>query len=156
KSTLESNSYFRAGKGDDARASIAALQAEIYRTVNATTTETLVNAAARLVDELPEGTPADKVTAHWLESARRDDAARGVSWPTVPPEPGAKCGNSCHMFPNFAMGYGFTFALCYRARPFGLDPNKCVFEAFVIERFPPGQEPTTEWVYAAPTDEAKW
>ena len=29
---------------------------------NATTTQTLVNAAKRLVDELPEGTPADKVS----------------------------------------------------------------------------------------------
>ncbi len=40
--------------------------------------ETLVNAAKRLVDELPEGTPADKVLEHWLAAARRDDErARG-------------------------------------------------------------------------------
>ena len=32
--------------------------------------KTLVDAAKRLVDELPEGTPADKVLEHWLASAR--------------------------------------------------------------------------------------
>jgi phenylpropionate dioxygenase-like ring-hydroxylating dioxygenase large terminal subunit len=150
--TLESSSYFRPGKGDDARISIAKLQQETYSTVNASTTQTMVDAAKRLVDELPEGTPADKVTAHWLASAKRDDAARGVIWPSLTSEQLAKAGNSCHIFPNFAMGYGFTFALCYRTRPYGFDPNKCIFEAYVIERFPEGKEPKTEWVYAKGND----
>jgi phenylpropionate dioxygenase-like ring-hydroxylating dioxygenase large terminal subunit len=155
--TLESNTYFRPGKGDDVRVSIARMQAQIYRTVNASTTQTLVDAAARLVEELPQDASASEVTAHWLSAARRDDAARGVIWPNISPEHLAKCGNSCHVFPNLAMGYGFTFALCYRARPFGLDPNKCVFEAYVIERFPAGQEPETQWVRADPTtDPDKW
>ena len=46
---------------------------------------------------------------------------------------------------------GITFALCYRARPYGDDPNMCIFESYAIERFPEGQEPQTEWVYAEPT-----
>ncbi len=57
---------------------------------NATTTQTLVNAAKRLVEELPEGTPADKVLEHWLTSARRDDEARGVIWPTSRPTSSAR------------------------------------------------------------------
>jgi phenylpropionate dioxygenase-like ring-hydroxylating dioxygenase large terminal subunit len=155
--TLESNTYFRPGKGNDVRASIAKMQHQIYETVNASTTKTFVDAAARLVDELPENATAREVTAHWLASAKRDDAARGVVWPTIAPEHLAKCGNSCHLFPNLAIGYGFTFALCYRARPYGVDPNKCIFEAYVIERFPEGQEPRTEWVHADPVaDRDKW
>jgi phenylpropionate dioxygenase-like ring-hydroxylating dioxygenase large terminal subunit len=155
--TLESNTYFRPGKGDDVRVSIGRMQEQIWRTVNASTTQTLVDAAARLVDELPQGASAGEVTAHWLAAARRDDAARGVIWPSISPEHLAKCGNSCHFFPNLAIGYGFTFALCYRARPYGLDPNKCVFEAYVIERFPAGQEPQTQWIQADPkTDPDKW
>jgi phenylpropionate dioxygenase-like ring-hydroxylating dioxygenase large terminal subunit len=157
KNTLESNTYFRPGKGEDVRASIGRMQEVIYRTVNASTTQTIVDAALRLVDELPESATAAEVTAHWLGSAKRDDAARGVTWPEISPEHLARCGNSCHLFPNIAMAYGFTFALCYRARPYGHDPNRCVFEGFVIERFPEGQEPHTEWVHADPkTDADKW
>jgi hypothetical protein len=50
---------------------------------------------------------------------------------------------------------GITFALCYRARPYRNDPNKCIFESFAIERFPEGKEPKTEWKYSEPTAE-KW
>jgi hypothetical protein len=48
---------------------------------------------------------------------------------------------------------GPTFALCYRTRPYGSDPDKCIYEAVAIERFPAGQEPETEWVHAEPTAE---
>ena len=155
--TPESNSYFRPGKGDDQRVSIAKMQAQIYETVNASTTETFVRAAARLKDELPETATAAEVTAHWLSSAKRDDAARGVIWPSISQAELARAGNSCHLFPNLAIGYGYTFALCYRARPLGHDPNKCIFEAYVIERFPEGEEPKTEWVQAdAITESDKW
>jgi hypothetical protein len=40
-------------------------------------------------------------------------------------------------------------------RPYGDDPNKCVFESYALERFPEGEEPETEWVYAEPTG-ANW
>ncbi|HMI94359.1 MAG TPA: aromatic ring-hydroxylating dioxygenase subunit alpha [Polyangiales bacterium] len=150
-----SSSITRAGKGKDARVSIAKLQDEIYRTVNASTTETLVNAALRLVDELPEETSAHDVHEHWMAAARRDDAARGVTWPTVSAEQMGEAGLAWHLFPNLAILHGITFALCYRTRPYGADPNKCIFEAFAIERYPDGQEPKTEWVYAEATKE-KW
>jgi hypothetical protein len=45
--------------------------------------------------------------------------------------------------------------LCYSARPYGYDPNKCIFEAVVYELFPKGQEPRTEWEYLA-VDNPKW
>jgi hypothetical protein len=51
---------------------------------------------------------------------------------------------------------GNVFALCYRTRPYGSDPNKCIYEAFALERFPEGQEPKTEWVHASPDDEQEW
>jgi phenylpropionate dioxygenase-like ring-hydroxylating dioxygenase large terminal subunit len=152
----QSNTITRAGKGKDPRASTYALQNEIYTTVNnASTTETLVNAAKRLVDELPEGTPADQVIKHWLASARADDAKRGVIWPTITPEQMAQAGLAWSIFPNVSILQGITFALCYRARPYGGDPNKCIFESYALERYPEGQEPKTEWVYAEPTAE-KW
>jgi phenylpropionate dioxygenase-like ring-hydroxylating dioxygenase large terminal subunit len=146
----------RAGKGLDPRVSTYELARENYETVNrSTTTETLVAAAKRLVDELPEGTPAPDVIKHWLASARADDAARGVIWPTITPAQMSEAGLAWHLFPNASVLQGVTFALCYRSRPYGDDPNKCVFEAYAIERFPEGEEPKTEWVQAEPTAE-KW
>ena len=152
----QSSTITRAGKGKDPRISTYELQNEIYTTVNnASTTETLVNAAKRLVDELPEGTPAGEVIKHWLASARADDAKRGVIWPTITPEQMSEAGLAWSVFPNMSILQGITFALCYRARPYGDNPHKCIFESYAIERFPEGQEPQTEWVYADPTAE-KW
>jgi phenylpropionate dioxygenase-like ring-hydroxylating dioxygenase large terminal subunit len=152
----QSSTVTRAGKGKDPRVSTYELQNEIYTSVNySSTTETLVNAARRLVDELPEDTPAGEVIKHWLAAARADDAARGVIWPKITPEQMSVAGLAWSIFPNMAILQGVTFALCYRARPYGDDPNKCIFESYAIERYPQGQEPQTAWVYAEPTAE-KW
>jgi phenylpropionate dioxygenase-like ring-hydroxylating dioxygenase large terminal subunit len=143
----------RTGKGNDARVTIARMQKEFWETVGAATTRTLVDAAARLVDELPEGTPAHEVHRHWLQSARRDDAARGVIWPAISDKQMAEAGLAWHLFPNMGILQGPTFALCYRTRPYGTNPDKCIYEAVAIERFPQGLEPSTEWTYAEPTAE---
>lgn len=150
----ESAGTTRAGIGDDPRVSTYELIRENYETVNfAASTETLVAAAKRLVDELPEGTPAQQVIAHWMASARKDDAARGVIWPEIPPAIMAESGLAWGLFPNQNILHGVTFALAYRVRPYGDDPNKCIFESYALERFPEGEEPKTEWVYADPTAE---
>jgi phenylpropionate dioxygenase-like ring-hydroxylating dioxygenase large terminal subunit len=151
----ESSGTVRAGKGDDPRVSTYELIRENYETVNFTaSTETLVNAASRLKDELPEGTPPAEIIAHWRASAKRDDAARGVIWPEVPPEIQAESGLAWGLFPNQNILHGVTFAgPGYRVRPYGDDPDKCIFESYALERYPEGEEPKTEWVYAEPTAE---
>jgi hypothetical protein len=146
----------RQGKGEDARLSIAALQVELIETVDAATTMTFVEAARRLVDELPDGTPPGEVMAHFLASAQSDDAARGVEWPEISPEQQAAAGISWHVFPNMSVGMGITFCLMYRVRPHGFDPNKCLFEAYFMERYPEGAEPETEWVHADPYEPGGW
>ena len=140
-----------AGQGRDLRVSTAELRQEDRdETVNASTTETLVEAAARLVDELPEGTPPGEVMAHCHGVGARDDAARGMIWPTIRSRALCrKTGIDWHVFPNMSMQHGYSFALVYRFRPAGSDPDRCIFEAAVIELFPEGQEPKTEWVHAA-------
>src|SRR5690606_6949838 len=73
--TSESAGTPRAGKGDDARLSTYELIRENYETVNfSASTETLVKAASRLVDELPETATPAEIIAHWLKSAKADDA----------------------------------------------------------------------------------
>ncbi|MYM62406.1 SRPBCC family protein [Pseudomaricurvus sp. HS19] len=153
--TSQSTGVARAGLGDP-RISTYELARENYETVNyAASTDTLVNAAKRLQDELPEGTPVAEVMAHWMASAKADDAARGVIWPEITPEQQAESGLAWSLFPNQTILHGRTFALCYRVRPYGDDPNKCIFESYALERYPEGEEPQTEWVYAEPSSE-KW
>ncbi|WCT73500.1 aromatic ring-hydroxylating dioxygenase subunit alpha [Sphingomonas naphthae] len=152
----QSSTVTRAGLGGDPRVSTYELARENYTTVNyAASTETLVNAASRLVDELPEGTSPGDVVKHWLASAKADDAKRGVIWPEISAENMAEAGLAWHVFPNMSLLQGATFALCYRARPYGDDPDKCIFESYAIERFPEGEVPRTEWVHAEATAE-KW
>lgn len=148
----ESSGTTRAGKGDDPRVSTYELIRENYETVNfSASTQTLVNAASRLKDELPETATPQECIAHWIKSAKADDAARGVIWPEVPPEIKKEGGLAWGLFPNQNILHGETFALCYRVRPYGDDPNKCIFESYALERFPEGEAPVTEWVYADPT-----
>ncbi|MCB2074350.1 MAG: aromatic ring-hydroxylating dioxygenase subunit alpha [Novosphingobium sp.] len=141
---------------DDPRVAVAEQLEELKRTLDTTTTDTLVNAAQRLVDELPEGTPAHEVAAHLMASAIRDDAERGVSWPEMTHEQMEKAGFDWHLFPNSVILPGLTFALCYRARPNGHDPNSCIFDVYALERFPEGEEPKTEWVFEPDPTEEKW
>jgi phenylpropionate dioxygenase-like ring-hydroxylating dioxygenase large terminal subunit len=150
----ENQAKLRLGKGD-ARLSTAEMQAYTWEHVKTNTTQTLVDAAMRLAAELPEGTPSDKVLKHWLDSARRDDAARGVIWPTVDPRHVGQSGTAWQIFPNFQIGHAVNNALCYSARPYGDDPNKCIFEAVTYELYPKGKEPKTEWLYT-PVDDPAW
>ncbi len=154
EATTQGGSVSRAGKGDDPRISTYELAYENYTTINySASTDTLIAAAARLKDELPEGTAVGEVMAHWMASAKADDAARGVTWPEIPPEVMAEAGLAWSLFPNQNILQGVTFALAYRARPHGSDPDLCIFEAYALERYPDGQEPKTEWVYAEPAEE---
>ncbi len=154
KDLTETKSKIRLGSGDP-RISTAEMQVYTLEETNATTTKTLVDAAKRLADDLPEGTPPEKVLSHWLAAARADDAARGVIWPTIDPEHLAKSGTAWQIFPNFQIGQGLTTALCYSARPNGYDPDSCIFEAACYELYPEGQEPHTEWVYLE-ADDPDW
>lgn len=147
----ENAGKLRVGIGD-ARVTTAEMQRFTWENANTNTTETMVRAAERLVDELPEGTSAADVSAHWLSSARADDAKRGVVWPEVPTSHTAIAGTAWQIFPNFQIGQSVNNMLCYAARPYGDDPGKCIFEAAVYELFPEDQVPQTDWEYTEPDD----
>jgi hypothetical protein len=80
---------------------------------------------------------------------------RGVIWPDISPEQYAKTGGGWNIFPNFIMSHGYTFLLAFRIRPYGNDPDKCIYESTALERYPDGEEPKTAWEYMDPTDE-RW
>ncbi|MYM62408.1 SRPBCC family protein [Pseudomaricurvus sp. HS19] len=149
------NSVHRAAKGADPRVSIAQMQQEYWDTIGASTSETLVKTAQTLVDELPEGTPASEVHHYWLDKARKVDAERGVIWPEISEKQMADAGLALSIFPNFNIIPGPTFGLYYRVRPYGTDPDKCIYEAVALDLFPEGEEPQTEWIHAE-QDPEQW
>lgn len=152
KGQEEDSGKLRLGNGD-ARLSTAEMQNFTWANANTNTTQTLVDVANRLKDELPEGSPAADVSAYWLETARAEDAARGVVWPTVEPTHTAQAGTAWQIFPNFQIGHAVNNMLCYSARPYKLgDPDSCVFEAAVYELYPADEAPATEWEYTVPAD----
>lgn len=153
-SAAETSVHRAAGDGDP-RHTIAQMQIEYWETIGASTTETLVRTAQRLPLDLPEGTPAAEVHRHWLDTARAEDAARGVIWPEISGAQMAAAGLALSIFPNVNFIPGPTFSLAYRVRPYGTDPDKCIFEAVALDRFPEGEEPETEWTFVE-QDLDKW
>ena len=143
---VETSVHRAAGEGDP-RTTIAQMQAEYWETIGASTSETLVRTAQRLPLELPEGTPAAEVHAYWMKIAKEEDAARGVIWPDLSDAQVAAAGLGLSIFPNVNFIPGPTFSLAYRVRPWGTDPDKCIFEAVALDRFGEGDEPETEWTY---------
>lgn len=152
KGLEEDSGKMRVGVGDDPRQATADMQNFTWQNANTNTTETLVAVANRLKDELPEGTPAAEVSAYWIKTAREEDAKRGVIWPAVDPTHTAKAGTAWQIFPNFQIGHAVQNMLCYQARPYGTDPDKCIFEGAVYQLYAEGEEPATEWEYTEPAD----
>jgi phenylpropionate dioxygenase-like ring-hydroxylating dioxygenase large terminal subunit len=151
KGLEENKAKLRLGSGDP-RLSTAAMQKYTWEGVNTNTTQTLVEVAQSLPEALPEGTPAEEVLRYWLDTARAKDEARGVFWPKVDPAHVAASGTAWQIFPNQQIGHAVNNMLCYQARPYGADPDKCYFEVAVYELYPAGQAPETDWEYAVPQD----
>lgn len=147
----ENASKLRLGTGDT-RVTTAEMQKFIWEGVNTNTTKTLVDVAQTLPEVLPEGTPPGEVLKYWLETARARDEKRGVFWPRVDPAHVAASGTSWQIFPNQQIGHAVNNMLCYQARPYGYNPDKCYFEVAVYELYPEGEAPETEWTYADPPD----
>ena len=146
----ENASKLRLGAGDP-RVTTAQMQKYTWEGVNTNTTQTLVDVAQRLPEELPEGTSAADVLKYWLETSRQIDAERGVIWPEVDAAHVAASGTAWQIFPNQQIGHAVNNMLCYQARPCGYDPDKCIFEVAVYELYPEGEAPETQWEYADPS-----
>ncbi|WP_404479812.1 SRPBCC family protein [Novosphingobium sp. BL-52-GroH] len=152
KGQEEDSGKLRLGAGEDPRLTTADMQNFTWANANTNTTTTLVAVANRLKDELPEGTPPAEVSAYWIGTARKEDEARGVVWAQVDPQHTAQAGTAWQIFPNFQIGHAVNNMLCYQARPYKGDPDKCIFEAAVYELYPEGEAPRTEWEYTEPAD----
>lgn len=73
--------------------------------------------------------------------------SQGLQWPNITGEQMYAAGVDWHLFPNQVMLMGATGLLGYRARPFGNDPDKCIWDVYSLQRYAPGTAPAVkeEW-----------
>ena len=129
----------------DARLGVVRYFEIMEETLKAVTTERDYLAARKIMQTLPEDVDPFTAVGAALELGRQAAEAEGIGWPEgATAEHAAKAGADWHIFPNCATLPYFDGALWYRSRPFGDDPDKCVFDVWSLVRYAPGQEPPLE------------
>lgn len=141
--------------GGDIRKGLYLFNKEIWDTLKATATEEMLAAAKRL-EELPEDSDLYTVYGAFAQYHREEAEKNGRPFPDIPVETMMLTGTDWHIFPNLVFLHQPTNVLWYRARPNGDDPDSCIFEINVIERFAPGAEPKVEVEYGEDWRTVDW
>ncbi len=84
-------------------------------------------------EELPEGADPQMIFAGRIFGEMAEEGVR------LPPKPGA---DDYLIFPNLIGPQSIRAWVLFRARPYGLDPDRCIFDIYHLQRFPEGQNPT--------------
>lgn len=129
---------------EDIRGGIRDYMEDMAATLNAGSSVQTVHAARRVAQEVPPGTPHTEVLQKFGQFIYEHAVAQGLKWPDITPEQMYAAGVDWHLFPNQVMLMGPTGLLGYRARPYGLDPDKCVWDVYSLQRYAPGAEPKVE------------
>jgi hypothetical protein len=106
-------------------------------------TERAYQATQRLRTEVkPDAAPAE-VLSKWAQFIYESAMKHGAGWPErLTPEYVTESGFDWHVFPNTAFLHpAIEAVLWYRFRPYGDDHQRCLFDIWSLERFPPGGEP---------------
>jgi len=127
----------------DIRKGLYEFNKEIWDTLKATTTDEMLAAGRRLM-ELPETATPFEVYAAFAQFHREEAAKNNRPFPGITGEQLMAAGTDWNIFPNMVFLQQPTNLLAYRARPNGDNPDSCIFEIYVLERFAPGQEPKVE------------
>ena len=68
-------------------------------------------------------------------------AGAGIPLPQLTPEQMGQWGGEVFLFPNFFVLPQYGNASSYRCRPYGDDPEKCLFEVWSLTLYPEGHDP---------------
>lgn len=139
----------------DMRTGLYRFNKEIWDTLQATTTQEMLAAAKRL-EELPEGTDPFAIYGAFAQFHREEAAKNGRPFPDVPVETLMATGTDWHIFPNLVFLHQPTNVLFYRARPNGDDPDSCIFEINVMERLAEGASPDVAVEHGADWAKVDW
>jgi Rieske 2Fe-2S family protein len=127
--TLRENSAYR-----DERLAVAEAVQYIQDDMRGQETERSWRAAEALkTADLPDGVTAGE---YFFQLYRELSLAEGYDWPQITPRQWAEAGTAWNVFPNTILlpHQGSVFG--YRARPYGGDPDRCLFEIFTIDQVP--------------------
>jgi nitrite reductase/ring-hydroxylating ferredoxin subunit len=81
--------------------------------------------------------PAGMTTREYFRQLSKEHAlAQGLEWPAITADQFAAAGTAWHVFPNTILLPNQGNVIGYRARPYGLDPDRCIYEAFCLEQIP--------------------
>lgn len=127
----------------DIRVGLYEFNKEIWETLKATTTDEMLAAGRRLI-ELPETATPFEVYGAFAQFHREEAAKNNRPFPAISGEQLMAAATDWNIFPNMVFLQQPTNLLGYRSRPNGDDPNSCIFEIYVLERFAEGAHPTVE------------
>ena len=124
--------------------------------LNGYVTEAMLRAVKRVEQEAaPDATPHDMLAMIYpnhVEELAKD----GVDVSDIRPEHLQALGVDWSMFPNVIMLPMLDGLLYYRGRPCGDDPDWCVFEVHMLQRYAPGKEPPLDWKHADKWQDGDW
>jgi phenylpropionate dioxygenase-like ring-hydroxylating dioxygenase large terminal subunit len=126
---------------DDLRASYVEFLDHMDETLNAMYTPRAIKAGHRLMEEVSAG--ADPMTVLMEHSRLHMEEAKseGIDLPPLSNKEVGNMGQNWHVFPNHVFLPLLDGSIAYRARPYGDDPNKCIFDIWSMVRYAPGEEP---------------
>jgi phenylpropionate dioxygenase-like ring-hydroxylating dioxygenase large terminal subunit len=143
------------GLKGDLRKGLYQFNKMIWDQLKATATQEMLVAAERL-QELPEDADPLTVYTAFAQFHREESAKNNRPWPDVSVEELMAAGTDWHIFPNLVFLHQPTNVLFYRSRPNGDDPDSCIFEINVIERFAEGAEPDVAVEHGADWASVDW
>jgi phenylpropionate dioxygenase-like ring-hydroxylating dioxygenase large terminal subunit len=126
---------------DDIRPNVVRAMRDYEQTLKAINSERDVEAAHRLLAEVPAETPHLEVLMKLQQFQREAAIASGAGWPNVSPEQQMAAGTDWHVFPNLIFLMASGGALVYRSRPDPRDPDWCIYDIWSLVRYAPGAEP---------------
>ena len=92
----------------------------------------------RAAEALKTATVPDGMRAgeYFMRLYREMSLAEGYDWPVITAQQWAEAGTAWNVFPNTILlpNQGSIFG--YRARPWGNDPDRCLFEIFSLDQVP--------------------
>ena len=115
-----------------------------YLEVGSLVTERDYRAAEQLAQMDVGETPPFLVYHQLCEQLAREE---GVDFPEMTMEQYFGGNGDWHVFPTLVLLVEKSCALGYRVRPYGDDPDHCIFEMFSLEHFAPGGVPETKWQF---------
>jgi glycine betaine catabolism A len=83
--------------------------------------------------EIPEGGSVGEVFMGLYKDLMLSE---GYAWNEISPEQWAEAGTAWNVFPNSILLPNQGASFMYRARPYGNDPDQCLFEIFGLDQIP--------------------